>query len=210
MSLPALPVGADTRSITERVNVLIRDYNRGPQRLVPPGTVLPFAGAAAPEGFLLCDGAAVSRSTYADLFAAIGTSHGAGNGSTTFNLPDLRGRVAAGRDDMGGMDAGRLAGGVANRTTLGGAGGAATHTLGTAEMPAHAHGVSDPQHAHAYAMGGIPANGVNVRSTSGDGTNFGFAATNAAPTGIAILNNGGGGAHNNTQPTLILNHVIAT
>ena len=96
MSLPALPVTADTRSITERVNVLIREYNQ--QLRVPPGMVLPFAGAAAPEGFLLCDGSAVSRTTYGDLFAAIGTAYGAGDGSTTFNLPDLRGRVAAGRE----------------------------------------------------------------------------------------------------------------
>ena len=62
----------------------------------PPGTVAAFAGSAAPEGWLLCDGSAVSRTTYADLYAAIGTTYGAGNGSTTFALPDLRGRVPAG------------------------------------------------------------------------------------------------------------------
>lgn len=208
MSLPALPVTADTRSITERVNVLIRDYNT--LLGVPPGCIMPYAGATAPDGWLLCHGQAVARATYADLFAAIGTAYGPGDGSTTFNLPDLRGRVAAGRDDMGGSDAGRLAGGVANRTVLGGAGGAATHTLSTSQMPAHNHGVNDPQHFHYYGVGGIPANGVNVRGTSGDGTNFGFAATNYSATGISIQNAGGGAAHNNTQPTLILNYVIAT
>ena len=83
MSLPALPVTADTRSITERVNVLIRDYNT--LLGVPPGCIMPYAGATAPEGWLLCHGQAVSRTTYADLFAAIGTAHGAGDGSTTFN-----------------------------------------------------------------------------------------------------------------------------
>ena len=62
----------------------------------PPGTVAAFAGSTAPAGWLLCDGSAVSRTAYADLFAVIGTTYGAGNGSTTFALPDLRGRVAAG------------------------------------------------------------------------------------------------------------------
>jgi microcystin-dependent protein len=208
MSLPALHNAADTRSITERVNVLIRDYNT--LLRVPAGCILPYAGTAAPDGFLLCAGQAVSRAAYADLFAAIGTAYGAGDGSTTFNVPDLRGRVVAGKDDMGGTDAGRLNGGVANRTTLGGAGGAATHTLVTGEMPAHAHGVNDPQHFHYYGVGGIVANGVNVRGTSGDGTNFGYAATNNSATGISIQNAGSGGAHNNTQPTIVLNYVIGT
>ena len=62
----------------------------------PPGTVTAFAGSTAPAGWLLCDGSAVSRTAYAALFAVIGTTYGAGNGSTTFTLPDLRGRVAAG------------------------------------------------------------------------------------------------------------------
>ena len=64
--------------------------------IVPPGMLAPYAGKTAPSGWLLCDGSAVSRTTYADLFAVIGTTYGAGNGSTTFTLPDLRGRVAAG------------------------------------------------------------------------------------------------------------------
>ena len=64
--------------------------------IVPPGMIAPYAGKTAPEGWLLCDGSAVSRTTYADLYAAIGTTYGAGNGSTTFALPDLRGRVPAG------------------------------------------------------------------------------------------------------------------
>ena len=187
MSLPALPVTADTRSITERVNVLIRDYNT--LLGVPAGCVMPYAGATAPDGWLLCHGQAVSRTTYADLFAAIGTAYGPGDGSTTFNVPDLRGRIAAGRDDMGGTDAGRLAGGVANRTTLGGAGGAPTHTLTTAEIPAHSHGFTA-----VIAIGG---GGFSV----GGAFNNGTTATN---------NTGGGGAHTNTQPTLILNYVIAT
>lgn len=64
--------------------------------LNPTGLVAPFAGASAPSGWLLCDGSAVSRTTYADLFALVGSTYGAGNGSTTFNVPDLRSRVPFG------------------------------------------------------------------------------------------------------------------
>jgi phage-related tail fiber protein len=67
----------------------------------PPGTLIDFAGATAPQGWLLCDGSAISRTEYAALFAAIGTAHGVGDGSTTFNLPDLRGEFRRGLDNMG-------------------------------------------------------------------------------------------------------------
>src|SRR5262249_11927993 len=72
------------------------------------GTIVDFAGATAPAGTLLCYGQQISRTTYAGLFAALGTVHGAGDGSTTFNLPDLRGRVTAGKSDMGGADVGNI------------------------------------------------------------------------------------------------------
>lgn len=68
------------------------------------GAVMPFAMASAPTGWLVCDGSAVSRTTYADLFAAIGTSYGTGDGSTTFNLPDLRGEFVRGWDNGAGND----------------------------------------------------------------------------------------------------------
>jgi microcystin-dependent protein len=89
------------------------------------GMVQDFAGADAPSGWLLCYGQAVSRSTYSALFAKIGTTYGAGDGSTTFNLPDCRGRVAAGKDNMGGTSANRLTAPV-NGDTLGAAGGSET------------------------------------------------------------------------------------
>jgi phage-related tail fiber protein len=72
--------------------------------LIPPGTPLPFAGATAPTGFLLCDGAAVSRTTYAALFTAISTVYGAGDGSTTFNLPDYRGAILMGAGQGTGLN----------------------------------------------------------------------------------------------------------
>jgi microcystin-dependent protein len=71
---------------------------------VPTGAVTAYAGASAPAGWLLCDGSAVSRTTYADLFTAIGTAYGAGDGSTTFNLPDTRGRVQVGKGSNASVD----------------------------------------------------------------------------------------------------------
>lgn len=210
------------------------------------GTVLPFAGATAPNGWLLCYGQAVNRSDYPNLFAAIGTTFGAGDGSTTFNLPDLRGRVPAGKDNMGGTPANRLttAGSGVDGPTLGAAGGSQAHTLTTAQMPAHAHtatdaghshGVTDPTHAHtvydpghSHTYDRITAsqpNGSGVSNTTSTTnnttTNTGAATTGigiyAAATGISVNNGtanisvasqGGGGAHNNTQPTIVLNHII--
>jgi phage-related tail fiber protein len=71
---------------------------------VPTGAIFPFAGSSAPTGYLLCDGSAVSRTTYADLVNAIGTAFGEGDGSTTFNLPDFQGRVLRGVDEEAGRD----------------------------------------------------------------------------------------------------------
>jgi microcystin-dependent protein len=98
----------------------------------PAGIVMPFAGSVAPQGYLLCDGSAVSRTDYADLFAAIGTTYGAGDGSSTFNVPDLSGRVVLG---------------VSQSHALGTTGGEATHVLTEQELPAHSHTV--PAHGHA-------------------------------------------------------------
>jgi microcystin-dependent protein len=100
---------------------------------VPTGMVSPYAGSVLPAGWLWCDGSSVSRTTYADLFTAIGTTYGSVDASS-FTLPDLRGRVAAGRDDMnntvgtGGGNAGRLTTASLDGDILGNAGGAETHS----------------------------------------------------------------------------------
>jgi microcystin-dependent protein len=80
---------------------------------------VPYAGTTAPEGSLLCFGQAISRTDYVGLFTAISTTYGAGDGSTTFNVPDLRGAVAAGKADMGGSDKGNLSGGTVLGAALG-------------------------------------------------------------------------------------------
>lgn len=161
-----------------------------PGGLAPAGVVLPFAGASAPTGWLLCFGQAVSRTTYATLFTALGTTYGAGDGSTTFALPDLRGRVAAGEDDMGGTAASRLttAGSGVNGAALGATGGAQTHTLDVTQIPAHTHGTGGDNLT-------VSAGAQSVRY----GNNLNTLATSST---------GGGLAHNNTQPTIVLNYII--
>jgi microcystin-dependent protein len=121
---------------------------------IPLGVALPYFGVTAPaSAFALPFGQAISRTTYANLFNLIATTYGAGDGSTTFNLPDLRGYLLAGKDDMGGAAASRITASSSgiDGTVLGAAGGAQTVTLITAQMPAHGHGVSDPTHAHGVS-----------------------------------------------------------
>ena len=148
---------------------------------VPTGTVSAFAGSAAPTGYVLCDGSAVNRTTEAALFAVIGTTYGIGDGSTTFNLPDLRGRVVAGTGGslLSGTDA------------LSDTGGAKTHTLTEDEMPAHTHGI------------GGTANQMETGNSS-------FRLSPAANSIGDTKSTGGGQAHNNVQPTIILNYIIKT
>jgi microcystin-dependent protein len=163
-------------------------YNR-PLSL-PAGTLVPFAGATAPNEWLLCYGQAISRATYAALFAAIGTAWGAGDGSTTFNLPDLRGRALFGKDDMGGAAANRLTtgGGGINGAALAAVGGGETVTLDTTKIPSHTHDGA-----------------INFRTNQATaGTGKYAADTTAIPTAAQ----GGGGAHGNVPPGAVVNYII--
>lgn len=159
----------------------------------PAGSMLPFAGSAAPVGWLLCYGQAVSRATYSVLFTAISTTYGSGDGSTTFNLPDLRGRVVAGKDDMGGTSASRLTSPVAG-STLGATGGAQSHTLTTPEIPSHTHTLNK-------SGGSSGSDTPPYTLNQNDPGPFVTTSTSAA---------GGGAAHNNVQPTIVANYIIKT
>ena len=181
------------------------------------GMLMPYAGASAPTGWLLCYGQAISRTTYADLFAVVGTTYGNGDGSTTFNLPDLRGRVVAGKDDMGGTSANRLTSAL-NGDSLGAAGGDEEHTLSTAQMPAHRHFV-----AANVALGSASSSVAAVTSTTqvarqyqspygGGGEIFSMSMVRSSTDATVGRSSqeGSGNAHNNTQPTFILTYIIKT
>jgi len=185
------------------------------------GEVIDYCGTSAPSLWLFPYGQAISRTTYSSLFGVIGTTFGAGDSSTTFNVPDYRGRVGIGRDDMGGVAAGRMTIPIIG-SSLGATGGTDVYTLVTADLPAHTHAntLNDPGHSHT-----VTANGSRHGSAGADsGANFfnsnGDSPTPAdrtpsmtsttASTGVTITNAsaGSGTAHNNTQPGLIVNKLI--
>ena len=156
----------------------------------PIGLVSDYAGSTAPTGWLLCYGQAVSRSTYALLFAIIATDYGVGDGSTTFNLPDCRGRVTAGQDDMGGTSADRL-----TSAASGGIDGDGLGNTGGAETAVNAQQGSF--NTDSIALGSV----TNFVSLGGSGLIF-----NEHQHGFSISGNTAAG--NNVQPTIILNKII--
>ena len=179
---------------------------------VPIGSVVDYCGSSAPSGYLFCYGQNVSRTvTYSALFAAIGTTFGTGDGSTTFTLPDFRGRVAAGKDDMGGTSANRLTGitGSVDGDVLGGSGGEEGHSLTSGENAAHQHFISSNDTSLTYST---PLSGSNTALRQiGNGSNtqeyvLGGGST-AATVGLTS-STGSGTAHNTVQPTMVVNKII--
>ena len=161
--------------------------------LVPTGAVFPYVSTSAPTGYLACNGQAVSRATYAALFAIIGTAYGVGDGSTTFNVPDGRGRTFAGYDS--GNATGRLtkaqSQGV-DASALGNSGGEQGHSLTSGENGTH-------NHPFSYVNGAVQSGGIALNGVSGGLTD-----------NTAVQNSGSGTAHNTVQPTLIAMWIIKT
>ncbi len=158
----------------------------------PPGTIIDFAGISAPAGYLVCDGSAVSRDTHAALFAAIGTAWGTGDGSATFNIPNLQGRFRWGAD---------------GNHSVGNVGGEEEVALNTSHMPVHSHSdgtlTTTSVGSHSHGAGSLTAanNGEHYHP------NYRFAGVNGGGTGwagdardppITNLNTGSAGAHSHS------------
>lgn len=167
----------------------------------PIGLMILYAGPAAPDGWLQCDGSAVSRSAYADLFAAITTTYGIGDGINTFNLPDTRDRVIVCKGTT--------------HSVLGATGGEETHVLTAAEMPNHTHTTTLNNaggHSHTYSRIAAtgPPYGLNLAGVS---KNTGSTGSTTSAVGdhshtVSLASAGGGLAHNNMQPYLTLLQII--
>jgi microcystin-dependent protein len=193
---------------------MMRWTTSGTTNVVPPGGMLDFAGNVVPSGFLLCDGAAVSRTVYAALYAAIGLTWGAGDGVNTFNLPDMRRRVSIG------------SGGAAVQPPSAGVGqygGSESKTLVTGEMPSHTHTVTDPTHTHGVNDPTHTHGGGYLRSDVGGGSgpagggaafgqpippNVTGVTINGAGTGISLVATGGGAAWSLMQPSAVVAKII--
>lgn len=169
--------------------------------IIPIGGLMPFAGSSAPSGWLFCDGSAVSRTTYSDLFTVIGTTYGSGDGSTTFNVPDLRGRIPMGAGTgTGGGDSGTgkpTGGDALTARSVGAWGGEETHLLtgGESGTSAHSHGFSSDPVTFGGAGNTTGAGATNITTIN---------TTNASAEADAD------DAHNNVQPFIVVNYIIRT
>lgn len=180
----------------------------------PIGAVVDFWGDEVPENFMLAAGQTLSRSEYADLFAVIGTNAGAGDGVTTFQIPDYRAVTGVGRANMGGTLKGLLSNFAA--TTMGAIFGTQSHTLTEAQMPAHDHTMASAgAHSHTMTLSNRRGSNGNAGSSSGWDAGDIFIqsgiskSTNSAGSHTHTINNAGSSqAHPNVQPSIVCNKIL--
>jgi microcystin-dependent protein len=170
----------------------------------PPGIVLPYAGLTAPLGYLMADGTAVSRSTYSALFAIIGTIYGTGDGTTTFNLPKMNGRVPVG----GGLYIDNVSGPITR--VVGDEMGAEKHILTEGELAEHTHIQNAHTHTEPYQFKSTIGAGEVYTMVSREEINYLPTPYTLGSTTAVNQNTGGDDAHNNMQPSLVLNYIIKT
>jgi microcystin-dependent protein len=196
------------------------DAGTGVYRLLVPGTIatgmiVSDAGSTAPAGYLQCFGQAISRTNYPGLFAVIGTTYGAGDGSTTFNLPDLRGNVVAGKDNMGGTSANRLSSQLSS-TTLGATGGAQSETA-SVSVSGSASGTLSASVSGTLSGFAASPNGISGTDSVGGAFMLSTATLFAQVSGsmggsasgtLSVSASGSTAAATNVQPTIILNQNI--
>jgi microcystin-dependent protein len=175
-----------TDGVTSAIQTQINTLTTNLASAVPSGVISAYGGSSAPTGYLLCDGTAVSRTTYSALYAIVGTTYGSGDGSTTFNVPNLKGKVAVGRDSS-----------QSEFDALGETSGEKTVTLTEAQMPSHTHSLSPGQVVGTGWTGGSTG---NAYSPLGNNPQY----------NTSISSTGSGEAHNNLQPYLVINYIIKT
>lgn len=180
-------------------NEMLEDVSPDLVGLVPVGAVVDFFGAVAPANWVFCAGQQLAKADYPALWAVLGSAFEVN--STTFALPDTRGRVLAGRDNMGGTPANRLTNAVSGvqGSVLGAAGG-------NQNLQAHGHSVVDPGHNHP-AFGGASNVGADTTAMMLGVGYGGGTSIQTATTGVSIANAGTGDGQN-VQPTMISNKII--
>jgi microcystin-dependent protein len=168
----------------------------------PIGSIILYGGSSAPSGWLICNGSAISRTTYADLYNIIGTTYGTGDTTTTFNIPDIRTRVPVGLNSSGTFNA------------LNNKGGTETEALTVGQIPSHTHYTfSNDARTVGATVGSVidfvssPVRSLQVGSTSG---NYIMTSTGNAPTVGLTSSVGSGTAHTNLQPYIVVNYIIFT
>jgi microcystin-dependent protein len=172
---------------SEQFNILSSAVTNSLLTLIPPGSIIQFGGSSAPTGYVLCDGSEYDKvGQYAALFAAIGGQYG--QTTTKFRVPDLKGRVAVGRDTS-----------QAEFDVLGESGGAKTHTLSLGQMPSHTHKIP------AYTSNN---DGAGMYGLVPGGGSFGNRVLVSSEFSIATNGAGSTQAHNNLQPYIVLNYII--